>query len=151
MIKYLTDFFYPAAVTYLYDAPKESVIAKIEEVLERKATFFSSSDMTGSFLSSDTFFINIISPFYTRGVKYNAALVGHITEPQKGTTQIKTKAKPGKALYFLFFFECQLRVNLFMHVYIHRYDQIFIFCFSYVDYRACIIHRHFKCNYYGNS
>jgi len=103
MIKYFKTFFYPSVLTYSYNQPKEFVISKIKEVLENKVTFFSGNDMKGRLLNGDTFAINVVSPAYTRGLKYGSTLVGQISESQKGVTQIKTKAKTSIALYFLFF------------------------------------------------
>ena len=102
MLKHFRTFFYPAVLTYSYNQTKESATAKIEKVLEKKATFLSNNDMTGRFLSSDTFVIHTASPAYTRGVKYGSTLVGQVIESKNGTTQIKTKAKASIALYFLF-------------------------------------------------
>ena len=59
--------------------------------------------MKGRFLSGDIFAIDSVSPAYTRGVKYSSTLIGQVDKSQNGTTQIKTKAKPSIALYFLFF------------------------------------------------
>jgi hypothetical protein len=103
MIKHFKTFFYPAVVTYSYDQAKELVIAKITEIFKEKVTFFGSNDMTGRFLDPDTFKINTVSFAYTNGVKYGSALVGHIMETEKGKTEIKTKAKPSLAFYFIFF------------------------------------------------
>jgi hypothetical protein len=103
MIKHLKAFFYPAVLTYSYNHPKELVIEKITEVLKRKATLFTSNDMTGSFRNADIFLINTVSFAYTRGVEYGSTLVGEITESEKGITNIKTKAKPALVFYFLFF------------------------------------------------
>lgn len=126
MIKYLRNFFYPQSLTYSYNQPKESVISKIEEVLKRKVTPFSSTDMIGSFLNSDTFSIAIISPVYTRGVKYGSTLIGQVIELQKGTTLIKTKVKPGTALYFLFFLSVILGLILLCK-FIQAGSAIFLF------------------------
>ena len=104
MIKLLKTFFYPQSVSYLYNVPKEAAITKIEAILKKKVAFFSSNDMAGSFLNTDTFTINIISPVYLRGVKCGSVLIGQISELQKGTTQIRTITKPNSTLYFLFFF-----------------------------------------------
>ncbi|KAA9036502.1 hypothetical protein FW778_17945 [Ginsengibacter hankyongi] len=103
MLRYFKTFFYPDTLTYSYNQSKETVLAKIEEVLKRKVTFLSSNDMKGRFLNSDTFAIDTISPAYTRGVKYSSTLIGQVVELGNETTQIKTKAKPSMALYFLFF------------------------------------------------
>ncbi|MEP7237437.1 MAG: hypothetical protein ABI685_06225 [Ferruginibacter sp.] len=102
MIKHFKTFFYPPVLTYLYKQPKECVIAKIKEILERKVTFFTSNDMTGRFLNGDSFVINAESPAYTSRVKYGSSLVGEIIELEKGTTLIKTKTEPSIAFYFLF-------------------------------------------------
>ena len=103
MIRHLKTFFYQAILTYSYHQPKKIVIDKIEKVLESKVTLFSGNDMTGRFFNADSFAINVVSPAYTRFVKYGSTLVGQISELQNGTTQIRTKAKPGSALYALFF------------------------------------------------
>ncbi len=103
MIKYFKTFFYPVTLIYSYNQPKEAVIAKIEKVLSRKVTFLGDNDMKGSFLSDDTFTIEMISFAYTNGVKYSSTLIGKVLEPQNGTTHIKIKAKPSFALYSLFF------------------------------------------------
>lgn len=103
MVKYFRTFFYPAVITYSYGQSKESVIAKIGEVLEKKVTFFSSNDMAGHFLNGDTFTINAVFPMYPKWVKYRTRLVGQVTGSQKGPTQIHTKATPGSVWYVLFF------------------------------------------------
>ena len=103
MIKHFKTFFYPVTLIYSYNQPKEAVIAKIEKVLSRKVTFLGDNDMKGSFLSDDTFTIEMISFAYTNGVKYSSTLIGKVLEPQNGTTHIKIKAKPSFALYSLFF------------------------------------------------
>lgn len=103
MIKHLKTFFYPAVLTYSYNHPKELVIEKITEVLKKKATLFTSNDMTGRFRNADTFLINTVSFAYTRGVNYGSTLVGVITESEKSITNINTKAKPALVFYFLFF------------------------------------------------
>lgn len=103
MFKYFNTFFYPSTSTYTYNQSKEVVLSKIAEVLKRKVTFLSSNDMKGRFLDSDTFAIDTVSPVDTRGVKYSSTLIGQVIELQNGTTEIRTKAKPSIALYFLFF------------------------------------------------
>lgn len=103
MIKFFKTFFYPNTYTYTYNQSKEIVLARIDEILNRKTTFLSSNDVKGRFLNNDSFAIEIISPAYTRGVKYNSTLFGQVIEIQNGTTQITTKAKPSNALYGLFF------------------------------------------------
>jgi hypothetical protein len=62
----------------------------------------SSNDMKGSFLSKDTFEIDIISMGYSKGAKYSSSLIAEIIESQKGITEIKTIAKPSLALYISF-------------------------------------------------
>jgi len=118
MLKHFKTFFYPVVLTYSYNQSRESVIAKIEEVLQIKVTLLSSNDMTGRFLSSDTFVINTVSPAYTRGVKYGSTLIGQVIELQNGATQIKTKAKPSMALYVLFFVTI-----IFGIVYLYKFIQ----------------------------
>lgn len=103
MIKYLKSFFYPSVIIYHYLLPKELVIAKITEILKRKITFLGSNDMSGSFLTGDTFAVNVISPAYTRGVKLGSTLVCQVTDLKNGATEIKIKTKPSSAFYFLFF------------------------------------------------
>lgn len=102
MIKHVKAFFYPDILIYSYNQSKETVLAKIEEILKRKVTFLSSNDMKGRFLNSDTFSIDTVSPAYTKGIKYSSTLIGQVIQSQN-ETQIKTKAKPSSALYFLFF------------------------------------------------
>jgi hypothetical protein len=103
MLKHFKTFFYPAVLTYSYNQPKEFVIAKITEVLKEKVTFFSSKDITGRFLNQDTFVINPFFPAHTSAVKFGSTLIGQIIESKNGMTEIRTKAKPSLALYFMFF------------------------------------------------
>jgi len=103
MINYFKSFFYPPVLTHRYNHSKELVVAKINEVLKNKVRLFSSNDMYGKFLDSDTFRINVHSIAYTRGVKYGSTLIGKITALNTGITEIKTVAKPSTAFYFLFF------------------------------------------------
>jgi len=103
MLKHFKTFFYPTVLTYSYNQPKEMVIAKITEVLKKKVTLFSSNDMTGKFLTQDTFAINTVSFANTNGVKYGSTLVGQIIESKNGMTEIRTKAKPSLVLYSMFF------------------------------------------------
>jgi hypothetical protein len=103
MIKHFKTFFYPVTLKYSYNQPKEVVITKIEQVLSRKVTFLGDNDITGSFLSEDNFKIEMRSFAYTKGVKYSSTLNCNIIDLQNGTTCIDIKAKPSRALYFLFF------------------------------------------------
>ncbi len=50
MIKHLKTFFYPVPLTYTYNHSKEFVIEKLSEIFKKKATLFTSNDMTGEFL-----------------------------------------------------------------------------------------------------
>lgn len=103
MIKYLKAFFYPEVVTYSYNKPKELVLARIEEIFKNKVTLFSFKDMSGSFITEDSFIIDVVSPASTGGIKYSSQLVGQVIETAKDITEIKTKAKPAFSLYVLFF------------------------------------------------
>ena len=103
MIKPLKTFFYPKTSKYLYNQSKQTVIARVEKVLNRKGNFFGDNDMKGSFLSDDTFIMEIISFAFTNGVKYSSTLIGKIIESNNGTTCIKIKAKPSFALFIIFF------------------------------------------------
>ncbi len=87
------------------------VICKVSEIFSNRTTLFSSNDMTGKFLSSDTFSIDIDSVAFTRGIKYSSNLVGQIVELQNGISEIKTKAKPSLVFYFLFFVTIILGLN----------------------------------------
>jgi hypothetical protein len=118
MIKHFKTFFYPDTSIYTYNQSKEVVITKIAEVLKRKVTFLSSNDMKGRFLNGDTFAIDTVTPAYTRGVKYSSTLIGQVIKLQNGATQIKTKAKPSMALYFLFFVTI-----IFGIVYLYKFIQ----------------------------
>ena len=53
MIKYFKTFFYPNTYTYTYNQSKEIVLARIDEILNRKTTFLSSNDVKGRFLNND--------------------------------------------------------------------------------------------------
>ena len=103
MIKNLKTFFYPVALTYSYNKPKDFVITRIAEVFEEKVTLFGSNDIIGKFLNQTTFTINTYSPIHTHGAKYSSTLVGQIFESGDGITEIRTKAKPSLALYAMFF------------------------------------------------
>ena len=103
MIQHFKTFFFPDTSIYTYNQSKKVVLTKIDEILKRKVTFLDSNNMKGHFLNGDTFAINTISPALTKGVKYSSTLIGQVIELQNGITQIKTKAKPSIALYFLFF------------------------------------------------
>jgi len=103
MIKHLQTFFYPTTSKYSYNQSKQTVIAKVEKVLTNTSTFFGDHDMKGSFLSDDTFILEIQSFAFTKGVKYSSTLQGKIIESNNGTTCINIKAKPRFALYVIFF------------------------------------------------
>lgn len=113
MFNHLKTFFYPVTLSYSYIQPKEVALAKIDEVLKKKITFLSSNNIKGRFLNSDTFVIDIVSPAYTRGIKYSSTLIGQVIELENGTTQIKTKTKTSLALYFLFFLAIILGIAYF--------------------------------------
>ena len=91
MIKDFKTFFYPQAMIYTYNLPKELVTARIREVLQKKITFFGTNDMTGYFLNDDTFAVNVVPAASTTGVRFGSTLVGEIIESQKGSAKIKTK------------------------------------------------------------
>jgi hypothetical protein len=111
MLKYLKTFFFPTVLTYSYTMPKEMIICKISAIFSNKVTLFNNNDMTGKFLSKDTFSIEIVSVAFTRGIKYSSNLVGQIVELQNGISEIKTKAKPSFVFYFLFFVTIILGLN----------------------------------------
>jgi hypothetical protein len=103
MIKHLKKFFFPTTSKYSYVQSKQTVIAKVEKALNRKGHFFGDNDVIGSFLSEDTFIMEIISFAFTNGVKYSSKLTGKIVESNNGITCINIKAKPNFALYIIFF------------------------------------------------
>jgi hypothetical protein len=113
MIKHLQTFFYPTTLKYSYNQSKQTVIAKVEKVLTNKSNFFGDHDMKGSFLSDDTFILEIQSFSFTNGVKYSSKLQGKIIESNNGTTCINIKAKPSRALYVLFFVTSILGIAYF--------------------------------------
>lgn len=102
MKQYIKNFFYPEPQIFNYELPKEIVIAKIDEVISQKITYFGEFDIKGSFVSSDNFEIHSIP--MDLGVRYYSKLTGHVVESQNGTTVIKTKVKFNYVLYFLFIF-----------------------------------------------
>ena len=103
LINYFKAFFYPTVITYSYNQPKELVIAKVTELLNKKGTAPGSNDMTGIFLNHETFAINTVSLANTKGFTFSAPLVGQIIGLANEKTEIKTTAKPSLLLYIFFF------------------------------------------------
>jgi len=97
MIRHVKIFFYPPVVTYSYHKPKEIVIDKISELLSKRTTFLGSHDITGMF------YISLVYHMSTAKFIFGSTLVGDIIESRGGITEIRTKARPSFASYFLFF------------------------------------------------
>jgi hypothetical protein len=49
MMKHLKNFFFPDTLIFTYDQSKAAVLTKIEDVLNRKVTFWGDRDMKGHF------------------------------------------------------------------------------------------------------
>jgi len=113
MIKYLKDFFYPPVLTFAYNQPKEIVIDKIRQVLNKKVTFFSSRDMIGMFLTENMFTISLVVPVLAARPLMGFTLVGDVFELRRGVTEIRTKPRPGVGLYFLFFMAVIIGIGYF--------------------------------------
>jgi len=113
MLKHLETFFYPPVQTYFYRMPKDSVVAKITEILSTCTTLVDTRDMKGKFMTRDTFAISLVSYAYTRGVKYGSTLVGQIIESKNGAVEVRTKAKPSRVLYLIFFASIIISVSFF--------------------------------------
>ena len=104
MLRHVKIFFYPPLLTYSYSKPKEIVIDKIAEVLNKKTTFLGSHDITGMFLTGNMFYISLVKyPMSAATFMLGSTLVGDIVESRRGITEIRTKARPGFGSYFLFF------------------------------------------------
>jgi len=101
LINYFKAFFYPTVITYSYNQPKEVVIAKVAEVLNKNITPHSSNDLTGKFLNDDSFAVNTVS--LAKGITFSSPLVGQIIGIANKSTEIKTTSKPGLVLYVCFF------------------------------------------------
>ncbi len=102
MIKFFKHFFYPEVITYSYPKPKEAVIGIITDVLSSKVTLLSSMDMKGTFINSNTFAIESISPVYTRGAKYTSVLNCKIFSSGNDMTEIKTVIRQSITFYIIF-------------------------------------------------
>lgn len=103
MIRYFKTFFYPETIIYSYSLPIETVLSRIAAVLEKRPGLLGYRDIKGRFLNSNTFAISTISLAYATGVNYGSRLTGQVVQTQNGSTQIKTKVRPGIGLYILFF------------------------------------------------
>lgn len=102
MINHIRTFFFPHSTIYHYNSPKESVVSKVDEVLNRKKTLLDINDLSGKFTNKDVFSLWVLSGAYVQGMG-KSSLVGHIVESQNGQTVINLKSKPSPGLYIWFF------------------------------------------------
>ena len=116
MIKYFKEFFYPTQLVYLYNLPNDKLTNTIEQILKKKATLFTSNDMTGKFISEDTFLISLIPFSYTQGIKYSSTLIGKIQEINSSVTEIRVKTRPSYVFYAIFFV-----ITLFGFAYLYKF------------------------------
>lgn len=103
MINHIKTFFFPPTKIYHYNSPKEAVVLKIDEVLNRKKSPFDTNDLLGEFAQQDVFSLWIHSGAFVQGGIGKSSLVGHIIESQSGETVIHLKSKPSIGLYIWFF------------------------------------------------
>jgi hypothetical protein len=103
MIKHIRTFFYPNSTTYYYELPKEVVVSKVDEVLNRKKTFLDTNDLSGKFTDKNIFSLWLLSGAHVEGGMMKSSLVGHIVESQNGQTVIDLKERPAPGLYIWFF------------------------------------------------
>ena len=99
---FLNDFFRPKIITYSINKSKQEVSEKIKELLNPKTNFlFSSADFTG-YCTNDVFELNLISPAYTRGVKYSSTLTGLI-KAENEISIIEIQLRHSTAIFGTFF------------------------------------------------
>ncbi|MES2617727.1 MAG: hypothetical protein V4613_07610 [Bacteroidota bacterium] len=103
MIKHIRTFFFPHQILYTFSLSKELIVARLDEVLNRKWTLLDNNNLLGEFKNKDTFEIWMKSAAYGTGLIGKSKLVAEILESQNGQTEVKLKAKPNIGLYIWFF------------------------------------------------
>lgn len=105
MLKYLIKTFYYETVTYIVNAPKETVVQQLDTLFMERSSLFKSPNLSGQFVDyPDSFTMTPKwSPAFIRNFERRAAyLKGIIRETESGKTKIEIAVRPNSIFGILF-------------------------------------------------
>lgn len=97
MPQLLSNLFSPIHSSYHYNKPKEAVKQQIEAVISKGVKFVSEPDLSGRFVTSDSFVFSTSSGAYTGGIKFGSTLQGNIIGAENDVTRLETKTEASSA------------------------------------------------------